>query len=1011
MNKVAWIVFCLVFFVCAATAHAQPICTLEEALDNPALTWSTGGTSQWFCQDIEYYYGGSSAQSGQLADNETGFSYLQTTFDISEPQVLSFRWKIAAPPTYSDYMVFYVDNETETYLYYYQSGWQQHTVQLLPGTHTLRWEYIKTGTSYFGYANAGWVDSVEIADPHALQLLAYYADTYALPRIPTPLFAKKKVAKASPDECYDNGTVGEPDEFDNCTFGTEKTNQAYVWGLAQSGNLWFGTVANTHCLVMGGLLGGLVGSPGVIEAQNFVCEFAEADNATSVLGDWRSPQIFEYDPETMALIDRTPVDMLANPTLGIRSAGALDGVVLLAGPSLDQTAVNVFAFSDDGTYLGMHVLAGYSNIRQWVVYDGIMYTGVQSAADATGRVLRWNGDINDPFQFEVVGRLDLDVANMAVHQGRLFATTWPSLSVATMNPNVSGLWMSPEIPSGTGLTGSDNDTWQKVWSVTDYEPDTVVARTYGGGALFSHEGTLYWGTMHVPFTGTLAAVVAAQRGLVNLTGVDNETLDVEDIIATALGTHRAVSIFSSTFENSSTTIDLLYGDEYLPVYDPDARSYTIAYDDMHRNNMPNPEPRWGSSGIGNFFNAYTWTMDLGFVDYPDKGGVLLGTFDWSFVARDLAGMFFNEVSGPPELEFGLELFMLAFDQLQQLYASYGSDLYVIRSAEEPFILESNDGQGNYLNYGIRTMLVPDTAAPEAAPAATLGDAPAADGDCRKGYLGMANPFNLAEEGGWELVEIYPLPEVEVVAPAFQELVQGDVVLQAQDLSACPLNNVVFYVADIFAQVSVFPATYNEETEMWEYVLGTAGMPMPNGIYTVFAIGTDAEGAAAQGGVVPFVIANDCVQDSDCDDGLWCSGVETCNETLGACVLGTSPCEPGLVCDEDNATCVECIADGDCGEGYTCQDSVCVQDCRLYIKYKKLFAWKLAKKARKCMLKITGDENFDIYGEIDLGPLTWEKVKFNPRKNMVKIKAVVPQGLPAGVYPIRVGDCMAEITIL
>jgi hypothetical protein len=76
---------------------------------------------------------------------------------------------------------------------------------------------------------------------------------------------------------------------------------------------------------------------------------------------------------------------------------------------------------------------------------------------------------------------------------------------------------------------------------------------------------------------------------------------------------------------------------------------------------------------------------------------------------------------------------------------------------------------------------------------------------------MANPFNLADEGGWELVEIYPLPELVVVAPASQELVQGDVVLQAQDFSACPLNNVVFYVTDIFAQVSAFPAIYNDGT--------------------------------------------------------------------------------------------------------------------------------------------------------------------------------------------------------
>ena len=1027
MKKLTCIILGVVFCMCSAVVHAQ--CTLEEALDAPGLTWTTGGDLGWYCvNDGDVYYGTSCAINGMISAFQT--SWLETTVTIDTPKILSFYWKVATPG--DDYLNFYIDSNFQTGINDVQI-WSQQTYSLSPGTHTLRWEYV-TG------ADAGWgrVDKVEILDPPALAMLAHYADMYALPRIPTPLFAKNRVAKARPDECYDNGTVGEPDEFDICTFGTPKTNQAYVWGLARSGNLWFGTAPNVLCLVMSAM-----GVP-PIEAPDFVCEFDEADNATNRLGDWRTPQIFEYDPATMLLTERTPQDLMDNETLGIRSAGALDGVVLLAGPSFDSQRVNVFAFSDDGAYLGMHVFDEYKNIRQWMVHEGVMYTGVSRTADGEGRILRWTGNASDPFQFETVGRLDSAAANMTVHNNRLFVTTWPSFALGGgLGGAMAGLWMSPQIPPG-GLTGSDNDTWEKVWSVDDYEPDRLVARIYGCGALASHNGTLYWGTMHVPFIATMAALRAYDLGAINLGGLD-DSFGPDDLIATALGTHRAVSIFSSSFENSATTVDLLYGDEYLPVYDSESRGYTIAEDDLHRNTMDNPVPRFGPSGIGNFFNAYTWTMDPGFADYPDKGGVLLGTFDWSLVARELAEVY---LGGSPEFE----AFALVLDQLQRLYASYGSDLYVIQGADEPFVLESKNGAGNEFNYGIRTMLIPDMAAMPAAPAAE-------NGECQKGYLGMANPFNLADEGGWELVEIYPLPELDIVAPVFQELVQGDVVLQAQDLSACPLNNVVFHVIDIFAQVSIFPATYNEETEMWEYMLGTATMPMPNGIYTVFAVGTDFEGAGAQSAVVPFVIANDCVQDSDCDDGFWCTGTETCNETFGACVLGTSPCESGLVCDEDNDTCVECLGDGDCDDGlwctgaetcdemagaciagtspcgsglvcdedndtcvecltdgdcalgYECVDSVCVLDCSLYIRYKKLFAAKLAKKAKKCTLKITGNENFDIYGEIDLGPLTWTKVKFNPKKNILTIKAIVPQGLPAGVYPISIGDCAGAITVL
>ena len=35
-------------------------------------------------------------------------------------------------------------------------------------------------------------------------------------------------------------------------------------------------------------------------------------------------------------------------------------------------------------------------------------------------------------------------------------------------------------------------------------------------------------------------------------------------------------------------------------------------------------------------------------------------------------------------------------------------------------------------------------------------------------------------------------------------------------------------------------------------------------------------------------AGSCAADSDCDDGLYCNGSETCS--MGACVIGVAPCE-------------------------------------------------------------------------------------------------------------------------
>ena len=90
--------------------------------------------------------------------------------------------------------------------------------------------------------------------------------------------------------------------------------------------------------------------------------------------------------------------------------------------------------------------------------------------------------------------------------------------------------------------------------------------------------------------------------------------------------------------------------------------------------------------------------------------------------------------------------------------------------------------------------------------------------------------------------------------------------------------------------------------------------------------------------------------------------------------------------------------------------VCVHQCELIVTHKQISAEKLTKP-RKVVLNVTSaDETFDIFGRIDLGPLTWEKVQFNRKKNQLKIHAIVPAGLEPGVIPISVGDCFGEVVI-
>lgn len=45
---------------------------------------------------------------------------------------------------------------------------------------------------------------------------------------------------------------------------------------------------------------------------------------------------------------------------------------------------------------------------------------------------------------------------------------------------------------------------------------------------------------------------------------------------------------------------------------------------------------------------------------------------------------------------------------------------------------------------------------------------------------------------------------------------------------------------------------------------------------------------------------DCSTDSDCDDGIFCNGIETCS--AGSCLTGSAPCAPGEFCEESTASC-------------------------------------------------------------------------------------------------------------
>jgi hypothetical protein len=477
-----------------------------------------------------------------------------------------------------------------------------------------------------------------------------------------------------------------------------KVNQAYVWGLTRERsapcnyreeNLWFGTIPNTHCLVLSGFLD--VTAPSL--NNSWVCEGGTAD--------FRPPRAFYYNTEddelhevTQAILGGGMEDYVRlQSTIGLRSAGSANGVVFLGGIGALSGGVNLFAFSEETkAYLGSASFSDYNNIRQWRLIGQELYVGV-GLSSGGGEVLRWTGSVSDPFQFETVGQIAGDPAYLTPHEGRIFASSWPNGPGEKMS-----IWMSPELGSDQKLTTADAAQWQSVWTISDYEPEQSVVFTTGGGALMSYGGHLYWGTMHVPGVSLLA-----------WQGIYGATASEEDATAAILGTYRPISIFrASELGTSEQKVELLYGNRFLPAYSP-VEGWQIVPNQMGQ------APRYGLAGFNNFFNNYTWWMEV----FDDR--LFVGTMDFLYLAGALVG---DTLEVP-------EVITEAFEHFA------GADLWRFDSSCHPARPESLSGVGNISSYGVRTMVSDDAL-----------------------YLGMANPMNLLTdpnddlpEGGWELIEL------------------------------------------------------------------------------------------------------------------------------------------------------------------------------------------------------------------------------------------------------------------
>ncbi len=561
---------------------------------------------------------------------------------------------------------------------------------------------------------------------------------------------RELLAKAQPDECFTS--VGGPTSAPPCGGDSQpKVNQSYVWGMVDAGSdIWFGTVANTHCFVLSTMIGQALSGPiPPLKTPSWVCEFGGA--VYDPVGDQRPPEIKVWHSTTGILEDKVP-DMTSDggallaQVIGLRSAGTSGGVVLLAGVMVTGQ-VGIFAFETDGTYIGEMEMP-WTDVRRFAVLNDELYVGVGTATE--GQVLRWTGDVASPFAFETVAAFAGEqAAEVVAHEGRLAVGTWPI--PGDLPPNIGGVHISPD-PGGDGVLDSGDGAWSKIWSIADYEPDPVNSAVTGVGAMASYGGNLYWGTMHPPLLSA-AANWGAYSSFYDDVQAAGGSIG-RFVIAALLGNHRATTFWMGENVGSSPDISMLYGLPELPVFTPGPMppppSTPVASD--YWVIIPTGwTPEWGPSGFGNAYNTYTWATTV------NNGRLWVGTMDWLYLLQDAImalvqgildsrGITLDEFSGIIQQDFGTSNLPEAISSVLtddiELLTRAGADLYYFLDPDGPAYPESWGGIDNYTSYGVRNMV-------------TLDDVI---------FVGMANPMNLltdpadkVPEGGWELIQLEDLP--------------------------------------------------------------------------------------------------------------------------------------------------------------------------------------------------------------------------------------------------------------
>jgi hypothetical protein len=128
--------------------------TITDAIDLSGGFNIEVGITPWLAQTTTAHDGHDAARSGTITGGQD--CWMQTT--ITGPGTLCYWWKVSSESGY-DFLEFYLDGVLQRGRISGEVNWQQVSINLPDGSHSVKWRYKKDWATSSGQ-DAGWVDEV-----------------------------------------------------------------------------------------------------------------------------------------------------------------------------------------------------------------------------------------------------------------------------------------------------------------------------------------------------------------------------------------------------------------------------------------------------------------------------------------------------------------------------------------------------------------------------------------------------------------------------------------------------------------------------------------------------------------------------------------------------------------------------------------------------------------------------------------------------------------------------------